>query len=103
MMLSPSPFARGLSFVTLWCWKPISSENSLNSEELKGGPLSVSKLSRIPCVAKMFRNLSQVTRQDVVVVCSTIGNRVFVFYQCLCFLSTKNALVASVVMLYFSF
>ena len=76
MKLSASPFARGCSGVTLWCLNPISSANALNSAELKGGPLSLSTLSGIPCVANIFCNLSQVTRQEVDVVCSTAGNLV---------------------------
>ena len=56
--------------------KPISLENSLHSAELKGGPLSVSNLSGIPCVAKIARSLSQVDLLDVDFTCSTTRNLV---------------------------
>ena len=52
--LSASPFARRCSGVTRWCINPIFSANALNSTELKGGPLSLSSPSGIPCVCKYF-------------------------------------------------
>ena len=76
MKLSASPLARGCSWVTLWCLYPISSANSLMSLELKGGPLSLSIICGMPCIANIARSLSQVTLLDVDVVCSTSGNQV---------------------------
>ena len=76
MKLSASPFARGCSEVTLWCVNPISSANFWMSVELNGGPLSVSSLSGIPCVANIFLSLSYVVPHEVDVVCSTAGDLV---------------------------
>ena len=69
-------FARGCSGVILGCLNPISSAKSLKSVELKGGPLSLSILSGIPCIANIDLSLPHVTLHDVDVVCSTTGNLV---------------------------
>ena len=74
--LSASPLALGCSGVILWWWNPISLAYSANSTDWNGGPLSDSSISGISFVANIFLSLSQVTRQEVDVVCSTTGNLV---------------------------
>ena len=76
MKLSASPFALGCSGVTLCYINTISSANFLKSEELKGGPLSDSNRSGIPCVANIFLSLSHVTLKEVDITCYTTGNLV---------------------------
>ena len=76
MKLSASQLALGCSGVILWWWNPISLANSANSTDWKGGPLSHSSRSGVPCVANIFLSLSLVTLLEVDVVCSTTGNLV---------------------------
>ena len=76
MKLSASQFVRGCSGVTLWCLNPISSANFWKSVKLNAGPLTVSSLPGIPCVANMFLSLSHVAPHEIDVVCSTAGNLV---------------------------
>ena len=73
---SAFPFALGCSGVILLWWNPISLTNSANSTDWNDGRLSDSSLSGIPFVVNIFLSLSQVTRQEVDVVCSTVGNLV---------------------------
>ena len=56
--------------------KPSCFPNSLNSLELKGGPLSVSILLGVPYVAKICFNLSLFASKLIDGTASTAGYRV---------------------------
>jgi hypothetical protein len=75
MNASVSPFAIGCNGVILSCSKPSSMVKFVKSMELNGGPLSLSNLLGMPCVAKIFLSFSPAFYNIFVINGSTVGAR----------------------------